>query len=75
MAASKPDLTLDHIKSALSDKFGAPHGVCADPDAEPDGSIHSTVATILMDVEQRTMQVAVRPYTEHTYVQYELDAP
>lgn len=68
-------LTFEHIKTALSDKFGAPDGVCADPNEEPDGSVHSTVATILMDVAQGTMQVAVRPYAEHTYVQYDLDAP
>lgn len=69
------DLTFEHVKTALADRFGAPYGVCADPAEEQDGTAHSTVATILMDVAEGTMQVAVRPYTAHTFVQYDLDAP
>jgi len=69
------DLTFEHFKEALGDKFDAPFSVCADPDKEPDGTLSSTVATILIDAAEGTMEVAVRPYAAHTYVKYDLDAP
>ncbi|MEM8562529.1 MAG: C45 family peptidase [Pseudomonadota bacterium] len=68
-------LSIDHIKTALGDRLGAPHGVCADPVEELDGSVYSTVASIVMDVSAGTMQVAVRPYAEHTYAHYDLETP
>lgn len=69
----KPDigaLTLEHIRTALSDKFDNPYGVCAEPDTGPGGENSSTVATILMNVSERKMRIAVRPYAEHTYTEY-----
>ncbi len=69
------ELSLDHFKKALGDKSGDPDGVCAYPAEDTDGTVHSTVATILMDVALGHMQIAVRPYAEHVYVRYDLVAP
>lgn len=63
-------LTLEHFKQAFGDKFDNPYGVCSEPDTGPGGENSSTVATILMDVTERKMWVAVRPYGEHTYTEY-----
>jgi isopenicillin-N N-acyltransferase-like protein len=65
-------IDLDRVKQALGDKFGSPAGVCASPQVGSTGTVWSTVATILMDVTERTMWVATRPYREHSYTRYDL---
>jgi len=65
-------IDLDHFKQALSDKYGSPRGVCADPVTISDDSTWSTIATILMDLTERTMWVAARPYGKHSYTRYDL---
>lgn len=65
-------IDLGSFRDILSDKYGNPSAVCADPDTEACGVTWSTVATILMDVTERTMWVAPRPYTEHSYTRYDL---
>ena len=65
-------IDLDQFKHALADKFGNPSAVCADPETEDSGATWSTVATILMDVTQRVMWVAPRPYARQSYTRYDL---
>lgn len=67
------DLTLDHFTEVFSDRFGAPSAVCASPDTGPGGDTSSTVATILMDVSERKMMVAPRPYLHREYTEYRFE--
>ncbi len=64
------EITLDHLTDVFSDRFGAPSAVCASPDPGPGGDMSSTVATILMDVTERRMWVAPRPYLYREYTEY-----
>ncbi|MBL4640004.1 MAG: hypothetical protein JKY57_05690 [Kordiimonadaceae bacterium] len=70
LTAKVGSLTLEHAKEAFSDKFDNPYGVCAEPDTGPGGDNSSTVATILMDVTDQKMWLAVRPYQKHSYSEY-----
>lgn len=63
-------LSLEHMQEAFGDRFDAPFSVCAEPDHGPGGDTSATVATILMDVTERRMWVAPRPYLEHGYTEY-----
>lgn len=74
LARQKGRIGIEHLKEALADRFGSPAAVCASPDKDPDGTTWSTVATILMDVTERVMWVAVRPYGEHVYTRYDFAA-
>jgi isopenicillin-N N-acyltransferase-like protein len=63
-------LETEHLKNVLADKYGSPYGICAEPVQDANGGVWSTVATIIFDVTERTMWVAVRPYGDHVYTQY-----
>ena len=69
------ELTLDHMKRAFADKYGAPYSVCAEPVACARGAVYSTVATILMDTTDRKMFVASGPYKGATYQEYDFERP
>jgi len=65
-------IVLSDFITALADKFDNPHGVCAEPDTGPGGDNSSTVATILMNVNEGKMWIATRPYEPHSYTEYSL---
>lgn len=64
-------LTIEHVKQALADRFDSPFAVCAAP-GEPDssGRVSSTVATMIMDTTEQVMYVAPTPYAGATYTAY-----
>ncbi len=70
--AKRGHITFAELREALADRVGDPHGVCSGPDAGPGGDNSSTVSTILMDLAERRMSVAVRPYGEHVFTDYRL---
>lgn len=67
-------ITIDHIKTILSDRYGSPSAICAAPDQGPGGDMSATVATIIMDVADRRMWVAPLPFLAHEYTCYEFAA-
>lgn len=73
LAAHIGNLNIEHFKTAFADKFDSPFGVCAMPDHGPGGDTSSTVASIIMDVTDKKMWIAPRPYQEHTYTEYSLN--
>lgn len=66
-------LSVEHLKQALDDRFDSPFAVCAAP-GEPDssGRVSSTVATVIMDTTAQVMHVAPTPYAGATYTTYSL---
>lgn len=63
-------LGVDDVKYALADRFLDPYSVCRPPRLNSSGNLSATVATVIMQPEAGTMQVAAlpahgNPYTEH----------
>lgn len=73
LRAAAGSITLETLKEAFQDRWGAPRAVCRSVVSGPGGRTSSTVATILMDVTARRMWVAPRPYGPHSYAHYDLD--
>ncbi len=65
-------ITLEDLKAAFADRFGAPRAVCRSPAPGERGGEHSTVATILMDVTDRILWAAPAPYEGAHYTEYRL---
>jgi isopenicillin-N N-acyltransferase-like protein len=65
-------LTLADFRDAFADRYGEPFGVCRFPSAGPGGTSASTVATVLMDVNETRLLVAPQPYNGASYWQYTL---
>ncbi len=70
--AKRGAITLDDMKAAFADRFGAPRAVCRSPAPGEAGGEHSTVATILMDVTERRLWAAPAPYEAAHYSEYRL---
>lgn len=66
-------ITVETLKEALADRFGAPRSVCRSATAGPGGRLSSTVATVIMDTTDQKMWIAPRPYGPHRYTEYGLD--
>lgn len=64
------NLTMEHMKEAFQDRFGAPSGVCCEPVDNGHGELEATVATILMDTTDLKMWVAYAPYKGVNYKEY-----
>lgn len=66
-------ITVETMKEALADRFGAPRAVCRSATAGPGGRVSSTVATVIMDTTAGRMWIAPRPYGPHRYTEYSLE--
>ena len=66
-------ITVDTLKEALADRFGAPRAVCRSATTGPGGKVSSTVASVIMDTTDQKMWIAPRPYGPHCYTEYSLD--
>ena len=67
------DITVDDMKSALFDDFGAPRAVCRPP--VPSGleeNMTMTVAMIIMDLTDRIMWVCPAPHKNKEFTEYRL---
>ena len=65
------------LRNAFLDHWGAPHAVCRSPSHGPGGEEAATVATVIMDLNDVTLDVAPLPYREPRFWRYDLanDAP
>ncbi|GAB5467540.1 MAG: C45 family autoproteolytic acyltransferase/hydolase [Rhodospirillales bacterium] len=72
LRAKRGAVTLEDMKAAFDDRFGAPRAVCRSPAPGEPGGEHSTVATILMDVTERVLWAAPAPYLGAHYKEYRL---
>lgn len=68
-----PNIEIKHFKMAFADMFSSPSAVCAAPDDGPGGDNSATVLSILMDLSQAKMWVAVKPYLAQNYVEYSFE--
>lgn len=76
VAAARPAVSLDDLRGALADHANYPSGVCCHPDARMAPHDQGrTVASVLMDLDVRTMWVAdghpcTTPYRELPYAEF-----
>ena len=69
------DITVDDMKSALFDDFGAPRAVCRPPvpsGLEENMTMTMTVAMIIMDLTDRIMWVCPAPHKNKEFTEYRL---
>lgn len=60
----RPDagaLTRQHVGAALRDDFGAPYAVCRPPLPNPRGDLTATVATLIIDSTEGTIEITPLP--------------
>jgi isopenicillin-N N-acyltransferase like protein len=65
-------IDLAAMQDAFRDHFGRPDSVCSHPKGDPTRPPNGSVASIVMDLEQRTMWVAPHPVCEREYTAYGL---
>lgn len=73
LQAASPNVTVEDVQDALRDHFGRPDSVCRHPAPRPDGTMITTVASLVMDVSAGRMWVADGPPCENEYVEYTLE--
>ena len=65
-------LTTDHVKAALFDDFASPWSVCRPPRLNTANNLSATVATIVMQPDAGTMDVAMLPALDRRFTRYAL---
>jgi len=63
-------ITVADVKAALADHHGHPVSVCSHPHPNPSGEISFTLASTIMDLNDRRMFVAPGPACLGTYTEY-----
>lgn len=67
-------ITLDHMKAAASDHFGAPNAICRHPDERhPPAKRTMTTGAVLIDLNERLMYVANGPPCSYPYFPFRID--
>lgn len=67
-------ITLDDMKAAASDHFGAPNSICRHPDRKhPPAKRTMTTGAVLIDLNERIMHVADGPPCTYRYVPFRID--
>jgi isopenicillin-N N-acyltransferase-like protein len=72
LSAKRGAIDVADLKQAFADRRGAPHAVCRSPVEGPGGGTSSTVATIIMDVTERSAIIAPAPYRGAVFWKYDL---
>jgi isopenicillin-N N-acyltransferase-like protein len=68
-------ISLDHMRRAAADHFGAPYAICRHPDLkQPVAKRTMTVGAVLIDLDARVMHVANGPPCANEYVAFKVDA-
>jgi isopenicillin-N N-acyltransferase-like protein len=67
------NLDMNHIAAALGDHFGAPNAICRHPDGrQPVPKQTKTNASLVIDLENRSMHIAGGPPCENAFAYYPL---
>jgi len=74
LAPHRGALSVEHMRAAAADHFGAPYGICRHPDlAQPAEKRTMTVGAVLIDLDARTMHVANGPPCCNDYVAFKVE--
>ena len=66
-------LDMNHMAAALGDHFGAPNAICRHPDGrQPEAKQTMTNASLVIDLENRSMHIADGPPCENAFTYYPL---
>lgn len=72
---SDSELEADSLKTLLSDHATEPHSICAhDRASDPDHIRSKTLASVIFDLDQRTMLIAEGPPCSNPYRHYTFDS-
>jgi len=72
---SRDGITVERMKQAASDHFGAPNAICRHPDEkQPEAKRTMTAGAVLIDLDARVMHVANGPPCENPYVPFRVRA-
>lgn len=72
---SRDGITIERMKKAASDHFGAPNAICRHPDEkQPKAKRTMTAGAVLIDLDARVMHVANGPPCEHAYIPFPVAA-
>ena len=72
---SRDGITVDRMKQAASDHFGAPNAICRHPDEkQPEAKRTMTAGAVLIDLDARVMHVANGPPCQNDYVPFPVAA-
>jgi isopenicillin-N N-acyltransferase like protein len=72
LAAKAPSILVEDFQAALRDHYGKPDSVCRHDAARSDGTMITTVASLVMDLHEGRLWVAPGPVCEHEYREYRL---
>jgi isopenicillin-N N-acyltransferase-like protein len=71
LAPHRGSISLEHMRAAASDHFGAPYAICRHPDpSQPSAKRTMTTGAVLIDVDARVMHVANGPPCSNEYVAF-----
>jgi len=72
---SRDGITVERMKQAASDHFGAPNAICRHPDEkQPEAKRTMTAGAVLIDLDARVMHVANGPPCQNDYVPFPVNA-
>lgn len=71
--ACGPQISVADVRRALADDWAAPYSVCRPPRDTLTGGRTATVATIVIDPEEFTMDIAAMPSFGQSFTRYTLD--
>jgi len=75
LARTAGAITIDEMKRAASDHFGAPNAICRHPDERrPPAKRTMTTGAVLIDLDERIMFVADGPPCSYPYVPFRIEA-
>lgn len=60
-------ISVEDMKQAFADKYGAPFAVCRSPNTGPGGDSSATLATVVMDVTAGELHICACPYQNDEY--------
>jgi isopenicillin-N N-acyltransferase-like protein len=71
LAGARAPITFAHMRSAATDHYGMPNGICRHPDStQPQPRRTMTVGAVLIDLDARVMHVANGPPCSNEYVPF-----
>lgn len=73
LGARRGSIRVEDMQEAFRDHFGHPHSVCSHPKDPADSRPSGSVASVVMDLDERRLLVAPHPVCVNEYTEYSID--
>jgi isopenicillin-N N-acyltransferase like protein len=73
LESTAPEITVRDFQEALRDHYGLPNAVCRHEAERNDGTVISTVSSLVMDLNEGRLWVAAGPVCENEFREYRLE--